>query len=55
MDLIVNPILDTSFQGLGALNFAPASRVAYNFAESWAAALEHYADYGRLGHFEPVS
>ena len=55
VDLIVNPILDTSFQGLGALRFAPASRVAYNFSACWAAALEHYADYGRVSHFEPLS
>ena len=48
VDLIVNPILDTSFQGLGSLDFAPASRVAYHFSETRAAALEHYADYGRL-------
>ena len=54
VDLIVNPILDTSFQGLGSLDFAPASRVAYNFSETWAAALEHYADYGRLNHLEPL-
>jgi len=31
VDLIANPILDTSFQGLGALHLAPAARVAYNF------------------------
>jgi hypothetical protein len=31
VDLIVNLILDTSFQGLGSLDFAPASRVAYHF------------------------
>jgi hypothetical protein len=55
VDLIVNPILDTSFQGVGSLDFAPASRVAYNFSESWAVAIEHYADYGRLSHFEPIS
>jgi hypothetical protein len=54
VDLIVNPILDTSFQGLGSLTFAPASRIAYNFSETWAAALEHYADYGRLNNFEPL-
>jgi len=54
VDLIVNPILDTSFQGLGSLTFAPASRVAYNFSETWAAALEHYADYGRLNNFGPL-
>jgi len=53
VDLITNPILDTSFDGLSSLDFAPASRVAYNFSESWAAAVEHYADFGRLSHFEP--
>jgi len=55
VDLITNPILDTSFQGLGSLNFAPASRIAYNFSESWAAAVEHYADFGGLSHFEPLT
>ena len=54
VDLIVNPILDASFQGPGSLTFAPASRVAYNFSETWAAALEHYADYGRLNNFGPL-
>jgi hypothetical protein len=53
VDLIVNPILDTSFHGLGSLDFAPAARVAYNFSEPWATALEYYGDYGRLSHFEP--
>lgn len=48
-DLIFNPILDTGFNGVQRLDFAPAERVAYNFSESWAAALEHYADYGYLG------
>jgi hypothetical protein len=42
-------------QGLGSLDFAPAGRVAYNFSESWAAALEHYASYGRLSHFDPLN
>ena len=55
VDLIVNPVLDTWFQGLGSSDFAPAARVAYNLSESWAAAFEHYADYGRLSHFEPLS
>jgi hypothetical protein len=55
MDLIVNPILDTSFQGVGSLDLAPASRAAFNFSESWAVALEHYADYSRLSHFEPLN
>ena len=55
VDLIANPILDTAFQGLGALDFAPAARVAYNFSENWAVALEHYADYGQVSHLEPPS
>jgi hypothetical protein len=55
IDLIVNPILDTAFQGLGALDFAPAGRVAYNFSERWAAAIEYYGDYGQLSHFAPLS
>jgi len=55
VDIIVNPILDTSFQGIGSLDFAPESRVAYNFSENWAAAVEHYSDYGHLSHLEPLS
>ena len=53
VDLITNPILDTSFRGLGSLDFAPASRIAYNFSPSWAVAVEHYADFDRVSHFEP--
>jgi hypothetical protein len=56
VDLIVNPILDTSFQGgLGSLDFAPAARGAYNFSKNWAAALEYYGDYRRLRRFEPLN
>lgn len=52
VDIIVNPILDTSYTGgLKSLDFAPASRVAYNFSPKWAAAVEEYADYGPLRHF----
>ncbi|MBV8336335.1 MAG: hypothetical protein JO358_13020 [Alphaproteobacteria bacterium] len=54
VDLITNPILDTAFRGLSALNFAPAARTAYNFSETWAVALEHYADYGHLNHLAPL-
>jgi hypothetical protein len=52
VDLIANPILDTSFR---SLDFAPAARIACNFSESWAAALEQYPDFGELSHFEPLS
>ena len=55
VDLIANPILDTSFRGLGTLDFAPAARVAYNFSETWAVELEHYSDYGQLNRFEPLT
>jgi hypothetical protein len=45
-DLIINPILDTAYDGLENLDFAPASRIAYNFSNKWALAAEEYADYG---------
>jgi len=45
-DIIVNPIIDTDYNGLKNLDFAPAMRVAYNFSEKWALAAEEYADYG---------
>lgn len=53
VDLIVNPIIDTNFNGVRQLDFAPAERVAYNLSEVWAIAVEHYADFGPLG--EPYS
>jgi hypothetical protein len=45
-DIIINPIFDTSYDGLENLNFVPATRVAYNFESGWALAVEEYADYG---------
>jgi hypothetical protein len=51
VDLIFNPIIDNSWKGVGALDFAPAARIDYNFSESWAVALEHYADYGQFRDF----
>jgi hypothetical protein len=53
-DLILNPIFDTGFTGLGKLDFAPAERVAYNIAPNWAVALEHYADFGPFADFHAV-
>jgi hypothetical protein len=47
IDLIIDPIMDTSWVGgLKSLDFAPAVRAAYNLSETWAVALEEYADYG---------
>jgi hypothetical protein len=47
-DLIVNPIMDTDFKGLGRLDFVPCERIAYNLSPEWALAAEHYADFGQL-------
>ena len=56
VDVIFNPILDTDFRGgIAHLTFAPAERIAYNFSETFALALEHYGDFGALSHFEPAS
>lgn len=49
-DLILNPIFDTSFDGLSNLDFAPSARLAYNPSKEWAFAAEHYADFGPLRH-----
>jgi len=55
VDLIVNPILDTSYNGIRNLDFAPATRIAYNFSPKWAVAAEEYADLGPLHQFNPIS
>jgi hypothetical protein len=55
VDIIVNPILDTSWAGgFKSLDFAPATRVAYNFSPQWAMAVEEYADLGPLRQFYPA-
>jgi hypothetical protein len=52
VDIIVNPILDNSYTGgFMGLDFAPATRVAYNVSSKWAVAAEEYADFGLLRHF----
>ena len=53
VDLILNPILDNNFEGASNLDFAPATRVAYNFSSKWAAAFEEYDDFGPVKHFSP--
>lgn len=55
MDFILNPILDTSFDGLNQLDFAPSARIAFNPSEKWAFAVEHYADFGPIKNFLPSS
>jgi len=53
IDIIVNPILDNSYTGgFKGLDFAPATRVAYNLSPAWALAAEEYGDFGLLRHFD---
>jgi hypothetical protein len=54
-DLILNPILDSDFDGIGKAHFAPAERLAYNLSDKWALALEHYGDLGPLDGLEALS
>ena len=51
IDVIVNPILDSSFNGFNNLDFAPAVRIACNISSKWAIAIEEYADFGPLKKF----
>jgi hypothetical protein len=56
VDLIYNPIVDTDYTGgFKGLEYVPATRVAYNFNDKWAAALEEYSDDGPLRKFLPVN
>ena len=50
-DFIINPVLDTEFNGPRNLTFQPEARIAYNFAKKFALAAEYYADFGRLPAF----
>ena len=50
-DIIINPIVDTAYDGFGNLDFAPATRIAYNVNDKWAVAVEEYADYGPFHEF----
>lgn len=50
-DLIVNPVVDTEFNGFRNFTFQPEMRVAYNFSAKFALAAEYYADFGRVPQF----
>ena len=55
-DIIFNPILDNSWRGgFAALDFAPATRIAYNLNDRWAVAGEEYSDIGPLRQFLPTT
>jgi hypothetical protein len=51
VDLVFNPILDNSYDGISRLDFAPATRVAYHVSDKLALALEEYDDFGPLRKF----
>jgi hypothetical protein len=51
VDIIVNPIFDTSYDGLKTLDFAPATRVACDLSDTWVLAVEEYDDFGPLHQF----
>ena len=51
VDIIVNPIVDTKYDGLKNLEFVPATRVGYNASSSWAVAAEEYDDFGPVHAF----
>jgi hypothetical protein len=53
LDVIVNPIVDTSYDGWSKLEFVPSERVAWNPSEKFAIAVEEYADYGPISGFLP--
>lgn len=55
VDLILNPILDTDFKSFGNIEFAPETRVAYNFSSKWALAAEEYDSFGTLHRFEAAN
>jgi hypothetical protein len=55
VDVIFNPIFDTSYDGLNKLEFVPSTRIAYNTSDRWAVAIEEYADYGSLRAFAPAA
>ncbi len=50
VDIILNPIVDTAYDGFRKAVFAPAARVAYHVSPVWAVAVEEYADIGPFDH-----
>ena len=54
VSLTVNPILDNSYKGFAALDFAPATRLDYTINPDWTVALEEYDDSGQLRGFMPA-
>lgn len=55
VDLIVNPIVDTEYDGFKNLEFVPAMRAAYIASKRWTVGLEDYSDFGTVSNFAPIS
>ena len=55
VEVFFNPILDTAYDGLKNLDFAPCLRVALDVGQAWALALEEYADLGPLRGFHALA
>jgi hypothetical protein len=55
VSLTVNPILDNSYKGLAALDFAPSTRLDYTLDPDWQVAVEEYDDFGELRGFLPAN
>src|SRR5207302_8756980 len=53
-EFIMNPIVDLGFGRNGEVTFAPNARLARNFGEDFAIALEYYTDLGPISHFLPL-
>jgi len=51
VDIILNPIVDTAYDGFKNLEFVPATRVAYQLSSALVVAAEEYADFGPLHDF----
>lgn len=51
-DFIVNPIVDTAYDGFSNLEFVPAARISYMPKPDWALSLETYSDFGHVNGFE---
>jgi hypothetical protein len=54
VDLILNPIVDTAYDGFENLEFVPSTRVAYHTSVTTAIAVETYSDFGPLKGFLPA-
>lgn len=55
VELTLNPIFDTAFEGLAAIELVPSGRVGYHLSDRWTIALEEYAALGPVSGIAPVA